>query len=430
MLVEAALRTLVRSRFVKRLTLLSGGTFLGQALVVLSSPLLTRLYAPEEFGFFAVFSALSAIMAVAIGLRYEFAIPVARDDVTAAALVAGIALVSLALSFLMALLIWLAGPTLAERAGMAGLAPLLWLLPFALFFWGIGSALTFWSIRRGYFRSNALNRIVYNAIQAGSQIGFGFAGLGVLGLALGYSLGYVARAVHLAMALPLREARRFFRQPATGIRAALGENWQYPAYSAVSAVLHSMCNMLPVVLIAAFYGPAMAGWFGLAQRVVALPVRLFSETASQVFLGEIATADHRQLLRLFKRVATTFLFIGLVGLMPVALAGPRLFGLVFGADWTAAGMIVQLLAPLYLARFVVSPVSQTLNVLKRQDLHLVSSLINGTTVAVSFSLGWALKLEGYTTILLYSLASSAAFVFYITMTWIMLRRAVTASPAV
>lgn len=368
-------------------------------------------------------------MAVAIGLRYEFAIPVARDDAAAAALVAGIALVSLAISCLMALLIWLAGPTFAELAGMPKLAPLLWLLPFAMLFWGMGSALTFWSIRRGYFRSNALNRVIYNAVQAGSQIGFGFAGLGVFGLALGYSLGYVARSVHLALALPLQEAQSFLQQSAMKIRAVLRENWQYPVYSAVSAVLHSMCNMLPVVLIAALYGPAMAGWFGLAQRVVALPVRLFSETASQVFLGEIATVDHRQLLRLFKRVAMTFLLIGTIGIMPVALLGPRLFGLVFGADWTAAGMIVQLLAPLYLARFVVSPVSQTLNVLKRQDLHLVSSLINGTTVAVSFSLGWALELEGYTTILLYSLASSAAFVFYISMTWIMLRRAVAAPPA-
>ena len=61
---------------------------------------------------------------------------------------------------------------------------------------------------------------------------------------------------------------------------------------------------------------------------------------------------------------------------PVLFAGPTLFALVFGDAWRAAGEIVQLLVPLYLTRFVVTPVSQTLNILGRQKLHLVSSSLD------------------------------------------------------
>lgn len=80
--------------------------------------------------------------------------------------------------------------------------------------------------------------------------------------------------------------------------------------------------MLPAVLIALLYGPAMAGLFALAQRVVGLPVRLFSDSASQAFLGEIATADRRRLHQLFKKTTLLFLGIGVVGMLPLLLAGP------------------------------------------------------------------------------------------------------------
>ena len=67
---------LLRGRFARRLTLLSGGTFFGQAILMLSSPVLTRLYAPAEFGALAVFSALASMLVVMIALRYEFAVAI------------------------------------------------------------------------------------------------------------------------------------------------------------------------------------------------------------------------------------------------------------------------------------------------------------------------------------------------------------------
>jgi O-antigen/teichoic acid export membrane protein len=40
------------------------GTTLAQIIVVLASPLLTRLYGPEAFGFFALFTSITSIILV------------------------------------------------------------------------------------------------------------------------------------------------------------------------------------------------------------------------------------------------------------------------------------------------------------------------------------------------------------------------------
>jgi O-antigen/teichoic acid export membrane protein len=186
--------------------------------------------------------------------------------------------------------------------------------------------------------------------------------------------------------------------------------------------------MLPAVLVALLYGPALAGLFALSQRVVALPVRLFSDSASQVFLGEIATADRDRLVRLFKKTTLLFLAIGLLGMLPLLLAGPWLFALIFGEEWRQAGVIVQILVPLHLARFVVRPVSQTLNVLQRQDLHLTSSVINALTLVISFGAGWWWTLDALWTLLIFSMSSSIAWVFYIFVAWRQLKRSAMINP--
>ncbi|MGQ9623675.1 MAG: lipopolysaccharide biosynthesis protein, partial [Candidatus Caldatribacteriaceae bacterium] len=79
---------LPRGRFGRSVLLLAGGTALGQAVTVLVSPILTRLYSPEDFGVFGVYASLLGIVAVIASLRYEYAIPLPEEDETAANILA------------------------------------------------------------------------------------------------------------------------------------------------------------------------------------------------------------------------------------------------------------------------------------------------------------------------------------------------------
>ena len=410
------------NRFVVRVLMLSGGTVVGQGLLIIASPFLTRLYTPEEFGLFAIFASFSAIITTIVGLRYEFAVPVVRGGDEAASMVVVSALTAILVSLSVAMAVWLGGERTAAMVGAPGLAALFWILPPAVLAYGLGSSLSYWSVRQGTFRTNATNRIVYFATQAVSQLAFGLMGSGGLGLVAGYALGYLARFLHFASALSSEDRAAFASVSTADIRRSAILHWRYPAFQASSSILQSSCQMLPTVLVGILYGPAMAGWYGLGQRIVGLPVRVLSEAASQVFLNEVKDLGGPALNRLFLRTGGVFLLMGLVILMPVALFGPSLFAVVFGEPWREAGEIVRLLAPLYLARFVVLPISQTLNVVGRLDLHLVSSLLAAVALISSFAAGWWWELEASWTIALFSLTSTLAFLFYFAASWVMVRR--------
>lgn len=76
----------------------------------------------------------------------------------------------------------------------------------------------------------------------------------------------------------------------------------------------------------------------------------------------------------------------------MALLGPYVLALVFSADWTEAGVYARILAPMILVQFVAAPLSQTLNVLERQDVQFVWDAFRlalvGVTLLGAVAIGW------------------------------------------
>lgn len=412
------LRLLLPERsFVRKLSMLASGTIVGQFLVIASSPLLTRFFTPEEFGFFAVFSALSSIIGMNVAMRFEFAIPVVDNDDDAAAMVRVVAIVSTLSTLLITILVWSAGDWFARLVEAPALALWLWLLPPAVLIWGMGSALSYWSVRRSTYRVNGLNRTLQLGSQAGGQVVFGLLGVGAPGLIVGYLFGYSIRLGHYLLRLPLAERRLLLIPSANRILQNARQHWRYPAFACPSSLLQGFCQLSPAVLLAVFYGPAIAGFYALSQRMLGLPARMLSEAASQVFLGEMRGLDGAALHRYFLRTLALFASLGLVGVVPVLFLAPPLFAAVFGEAWREAGIIVQLLVPLYFARFIVQPISQILHVLKRHDLHFLSNSLMAASLILIFTLADRFDLSAHTTILCFSLTSASALLFQLSISW-------------
>jgi O-antigen/teichoic acid export membrane protein len=416
-------RLLSGNPFLRRMIMLSGGNLLGQLAVVASSPILTRLYEPEAFGTLAVFMSLSSILGISASLRFEFGIPVAPREEHAVDLVGVCFAAGVVTTLLTALGVWLLGPWLVQVTKLSSLALLLWLLPATVLCNGLSLPLGYWSVRQGTFRLNTANKLVQAAGQAGSQLMLGAADTGASGLILGYSLGPFIMLANFVHNLPPAERPKLLRISWRRVWPLAREHWQYPIYSAPASLLTSATQLLPAVLLATLYGPAVAGWFGLGQRVMGLPVRLLAQAASQVFLGEAPKlGDDAAVRRLFVRSTAGFTAMGLVGMAPVMFLGPWLFVHVFGPAWREAGMMAALLVPQHLTRFVVTPVSQTLNIYGRQDLHLTASAANGAGLAVAFGLAYATPMRPMMVVLLYSTGTTLAYLLYLGFAWQVVRR--------
>lgn len=88
---------LFKSKFAKNIALVAGGTAFAQLIGVVFSPIITRIYLPEEYGVLTVYASVLAIISISASLDYQLAIPIADDDEKAINL---LALSTIVLTFL------------------------------------------------------------------------------------------------------------------------------------------------------------------------------------------------------------------------------------------------------------------------------------------------------------------------------------------
>ena len=359
---------LPKGQFARSVTLLAGGSAAGQLLIVLASPILTRLYSPSDFGALTVYSSILSVIAISAWC-YEFAIPLADDDTTAVNLVAvavGLVLVSTAV---FALVLAFLGSSLLALVNGEVLVPYLWLLPVGMLGMGLFDVFRYWAIREKDFGTIARTKVLQGAALVSLQIGSAVIAPGPAGLIVGDiggragGLGRLLRGFWSGRHELLTEVSR------ERMGRAAARFKRFPLFITSSIVINNAGLYLPPLMFAAFYGRAVAGWFGLSHRVLTLPVALVGQAVAQVFYGELSRAAREERSALqptFDRTTRRLLLLGIPPAVVLFTAGEWLFGFVFGDTWGEAGIYAQILAVMLLAQFVSSPLSQTLVILELQ----------------------------------------------------------------
>lgn len=206
-------------------------------------------------------------------------------------------------------------------------------------------------------------------------------------------------------------------------------HYRFVVFSSPSTLLNGITRLTPAMFLAALYNAEVAGWYGFAQLAIGAPVQLLGMAVVQVYLSQapkLRAQGGPALKQLFLNTSTKLFWLGLMFLGCIAVPGPWLFAWVFGAAWSESGQIVQLLGVFYLARFVVVPISQTLNMFERQDLVFLWDALNLLALLGSFTIGALWKLNYSHTILIYSLSMTASYLLHFALAfWIVNKHART-----
>jgi O-antigen/teichoic acid export membrane protein len=411
---------LPEDRFLRNVGIILGGTSLGQGIVILTSPFLTRLYTPENFGVLAVYASLLGIVVVVASLRYEAAITLPeRDEDAANLLVLSLGILVL-MSLLMGIVVGFLGDQIARLTGTPTLGPYLWLLPLGVMLVGLYQVFNCWAVRERAYTHIARTRLSQGIGQTLTQIALGFSRMGSVGLIAGQVAGQAAGSITLAT-LTRRKNKTSFKAVHLASVCRLAHRYRrFPMVSSGTALLNSVALFGPALLLAAFYGPQVAGWFALSQRVVGVPMTLLGKAVAQVYLGEFARAaihSDEQLSPLFWRTTKGLSIVGLLFVVLVTLPAPWLFPLVFGSEWAQSGVYVQVLSLMFLLQFVVSPISATFDVLERQDLHFLREIARLTLTSGAVSLPWVLGEGALVAVVSLGVAGSVSYAFGGALAW-------------
>lgn len=352
-------RWLPKGSFAQNVAMLSGGTALGQAVLVLSQPLITRLYTPAELGALAVFSSLMFIASVVISLRYEITIPLPKKDEDAAGLTVLSVLIAAKIALLTALGLIFATPHLSRWLEVSLPSWVWWLLPFGMVGMGVYQALSYWAVRRQEFKVLAGTRVMQSLLQVIVQAGLGFLKFGSFGLLMGDVLGRVGGSGRLASMMWTRDKPLFRKINPPVLKRLASEYRRFPLLSCAAGLLNMLSLQLPNLLLVKFYSQEVGGWFFQSQRIMGLPMAIVGNAVLQVYFARVAQLVHQnpQAVKPLFHHATRRLLTFAVPIGAVALLAPWLFAFIFGAEWRQAGVYTQSMSMATLTAFVSQPTS-------------------------------------------------------------------------
>lgn len=344
-----------RSRFTRNVWHITLANVAAQALPVLAAPLLTRLYTPADFGTLAIFMSILSIVLAAGTARFDWSVPHARSQNSAAALIALGGIVLTVFTIVLALAWWLGRSLLPDS--LQSLSTAGWLIPLALLGAGMQQLLHAWYIRCADLAPVGHAKITQSL--ATTIVSLCSAYLGLWGLIMGVLAGAWAGLGHLlrhTATLP----RLLHRLNAQRIIIVGRRFYKEAAWSTLASVANTASFAVIPLMLARHFNAMEVGYYMLMQRVALGPISLIGGAVSQSFWAEAAHLVHNNaaaLTRLYRRSIMRLAWISLP-LALLALGGPFYVGPVFGdAQWAEAGWVLAASVPMLLGQTVASPLS-------------------------------------------------------------------------
>ena len=383
------------------------GALMAQAIGLMASPLLTRLYEPSTYGVYGVFVSVSALLVPVSAWTLETAVALPKSQGRGAhVLLAALAAVAVT-SGLTAAAVLLGGPHLLPALGTVEVGPYLPLLPLYVLIGGTNLTLGFWFVRTRRFAPLSFTRVAQSIGTAATQLGLGFAGALSGGLILGSLAGQAASILVAVVSIPMRETR-----VAAQLAARARWGWVYRVYSdfprlkVPQRLLAASSDTVLVVGLSVAFSPAHAGYFALMRRVLSLPAELIGESVRKALIptvAENASAAPAELARLLARSSLILLALVLLPVAVLIAAGPWMFGLVFGAPWETAGAYARIVILMVAVRFAAVPYLTCIPVLRLNRVHLQADALRFAATAAAFAI--AVHLDNLTLVFIgYSFA--------------------------
>lgn len=421
------IRELTRSKLLRNILTVVSGAAGAQIIAMAFMPIITRLYGPENYGVLGVFLSLVAMSVPVAALTYPISIVLPRRDEDGRNLVKLSIMIAAGVAALVATLLALFGKPFVELMGMEAITPFLMLLPLAMFCAAALETAQQWLIRKERFRVTARVAIAHSMIH---NIGRSVAGLVHASAAVLVITTAAGPLLHAAMLfIGIRRDKGVGRKhpeerPAerSSIISVARRYRDFPIYRAPQMLINSVSQNLPTLVLAAYFGVTMAGFYAICRQTLSMPTHLIGKSVADVYYPKLSVAiqDERPITGMLSKAFIGLAAVGLVPFATVFFFGPWLFGFVFGSEWTTAGELARWLALSEYAVFVSRPCTVAAPALQLQRRFLVIEVISTCLRVSALFIGAVVLQDGLETVIAFAIAS---IVIYTSLIFIVLYEA-------
>lgn len=363
---------------IKGAGVLSVGSAISQAIMLVGVIVLSRLYSPEQFGIYAVILGVSTILGLASSFRYEMTILLPLQK--------RLSQLALTLSLLISVGVNLAALAVVAALTLSNVLIEQWLVvPLAALASALINIGSFLQNRQKQYKRIVGVQIAKSAVFVGAAT---FAsGSDLMGNGLVFAM--LASLLLPAIYLLLVDFRRYqvfeFFRSRKRLFFWARKHRRFVYYSTPAVFVGNLASQAPVFLLTAFLGSGAAGYYSMIQRVMMAPVALVSGAVNKVYLQSVASkiANRKRIYPYTKSIIRRFALPGLaLAVVMVVAFEYEVLRQLFGDQWQGVDALAMAMIPAFCISFVAKSVSG-FAVLGRNELGLLYQIILLASVSIA-----------------------------------------------
>lgn len=364
------------------LTMLSG-SIISQIIIVLSSPILTRLFSTEEIGIFTVFLTVASLFIPIANFRYDLVLVKEKEKKALYELIRVCFTISYILISAIIIFIFIYSFNNSDFFGIN--IYFFYLLVPVIYFSSINNIFNSLSNKAKFY--NVMSKVlIYKALGLTlMQIIMGIFKLGELSLIITYVLslmfGYFIMRKKLSTEYQISFTYSFNKEIIVKYIDQL-------RYSTPSILLNSLSFSLIIFIISILYSSHEVGLYSMTTRILGLPITVISLAFSKVFYERANESFHKygEFRTIYLKSTLLLVGISLPIFVVLSFTSPIIFEVFLGENWREAGEYVAYLAPYYAIRLVVSCLSLSIIVINKQKFELILQSLFIISASLSYVL--------------------------------------------
>ncbi|MBW1293908.1 lipopolysaccharide biosynthesis protein [Aquimarina litoralis] len=400
---------LTKNEFVKHVLTLVSGTSIAQFIPILISPVLTRLYTPEDFSILGIYISIAIILSEIVTGKFELAIMNTDNEEEKTNVISlTIAVISVFSIFFAVLFFFFSEKMtflkIAEKDHLNYL-----LIPTVLFL-GITKLFTFTNIKKRRYGQISVSKVGRSMVQSTLQISLYF--IKYLGLIVGFFIASIVEAILL-----LKGNKKYIRNIKYSVLKATVKRYiKFPLFDMPSSLFNIGTIQAPILLIPSYFGSLFGGFYFHAYKVLMTPISIMGGAVGQVFFekGSLLKNNQKAFSQLVFKTHRQLFFLSFIPLTLIFVFGEEIFAFVFGEQWRTAGSYASIMIPWIFFNFLVSPITFIITIKEKQQVGFVFLSVMSGLRLIGLVLGILYFKDVYITIMLFSCLSAISYFVYAT----------------
>lgn len=343
-----------KSNFKRNIIQIALGSITSQFIVLITIPLLSRLYSPEAFGILALFIALYTVFSGLFTLKYDLSIIIPLDHSAAVSLTFLTLVISLIFSLILVFIFSLSFVIFYKPEQY-----IYFLLPTATFlcaFYTVGQQ---WCARNSNYQRFTKSQIINALLNVTTSLFIiTIFDQSNNGMVIAFIIGLAASSFYLFnpyLTLYLEDFRKSIN--ISSLKNTALEYKRFPLFVLPSSLIVNLGISSQPLILQSMFSLHEIGLYSIANRLLQVPSALLGNA-----IGEAFRAEFIRKIKLKTEISTFFhhtlykiLLISIPIFISLFIISPTLFSLLLGEAYIKSGKLAQYLSLGVFAHFIAQP---------------------------------------------------------------------------